>query len=103
MSEIDKKVDRYIREAKQHLDNARELKSEGLDIRIRALEKAKDSVDKAIDVLSDQQLGGIETKDEVLIVDIWDSHEITPEAIEAWSRGVSVETVIVEREAKKKD
>ena len=57
MIEADKKVDTHIEEAKQHLDKARELKSEGPDTQIRALKKAKESVDKAIDVLSDRSTG----------------------------------------------
>ena len=57
MSDTDKKVDTHIDEAKRHLDKASELKSEGPVTQIRALEKAKESVDKAIDTLANKWPG----------------------------------------------
>lgn len=57
MNEVDKRIDTHISEARQHLDKARELKSEGPATQIRALEKAKESVDQAIDALSTQPTG----------------------------------------------
>lgn len=49
-----KNADAHIDEAKQHLDKAKELKSEGPDTQIRALEKAQESVGHAIDAIAGQ-------------------------------------------------
>jgi hypothetical protein len=55
MSETkDKNADAYIDEAKQHLDKARELKPEGPDAQIRALEKAQESVGHAIETIANE-------------------------------------------------
>jgi len=52
MSEAtDKNSDDHIAEAKQHLDQARELKPEGPATQIRALAKAQESVGHAIDAI----------------------------------------------------